>query len=91
MQGKGFHQWTKGSVTVVLTRSAMHSDFTDIYLHAVLRDCDFKHGFCTAVNFVRHVMLVCWFHRRFIESANCERKTGKHNQSVGKTSAFFLP
>jgi len=32
---KGFHQRTIGSVTIVLTRSAIDSDFTDIYLHEI--------------------------------------------------------
>jgi len=35
---KSFHQWTIGSVTIVLTRSAIDGDFTDIYLQENLQD-----------------------------------------------------
>jgi len=39
---KCFHQWTIGSVTIVFSRSAIHSDFIDIYFQENLRDYHFK-------------------------------------------------
>ncbi len=38
----GFHQWTTGSVTIVLPHSAIDCHLTDIYLNENLRDYIFK-------------------------------------------------
>jgi len=98
---KGFHEWTVGSVTVVLTRLPMDSDVTDIYLQESLRDYHFnssttqpvRHGviLLNTLTIIAHMLLDHFDQKSRLFWILChELWRSSHNVSLTVTSSVQM-